>query len=108
MRNGLYKVEFHTAYGTGTGVVYVTDGKIRGGNSGSAFVGNHSQKGDEIMVKISIQRHNFDPAFKPLFGADMVTLTLRGRENGDMFDFEGTALQAPGVTFRAVLTLICD
>jgi hypothetical protein len=38
----------------------------------------------------------------------MITLTLRGVENGDMVDFEGTALQLPGVTFKAVLTRISD
>jgi hypothetical protein len=35
-------------------------------------------------------------------------LTLKGTESGDMVDFEGTALQLPGVTFKAVLTRICD
>ncbi len=48
------------------------------------------------------------PAFKPLFGTDMITLTLKGTANGDMVDFEGTALQLPGVTFKAVLTRIGD
>jgi len=38
----------------------------------------------------------------------MITLTLRGTENGDMIDFEGGALQLPGVAFRAVLTRISD
>ena len=46
-------------------------------------------KGDEIHVKISTLRHNPDPGFKPLFGTDMITLTLKGSENGDMVDFEG-------------------
>jgi hypothetical protein len=84
LREGLYKVEFHTVHGTGTGVIYATCGKV------------------------STQRHNHDPDFKPLFGTDMITLTLRGAENGDMVDFEGTALQLPGVTFKAVVTRIGD
>ena len=53
-------------------------------------------------------RHNPDPGFKPLFGTDMVTLTLKGIEHGDMVDFEGSALQRPGVTFKAILTRIGD
>ena len=108
MREGLYKVEFHTVHGTGSGVIYATSGKLRGGNSAFAFIGNYTDKGDDIHVKISTQRHNDDPAFKPLFGTDMITLTLKGAANGDMVDFEGTALQLPGVTFKAVLTRICD
>ena len=108
LREGLYKVEFHTVHGTGNGVLYVTGGKLRGGNSGFAFIGNYIRKGDEIHVKISTQRHNPDPGFPPLFGIDMITLTLKGTANGDMVDFEGTALQVPGVAFKAVLTRIGD
>ena len=106
LQDGLYKVEFHTVHGTGSGVIYATAGKLRGGNTGFAFIGNYTGKGDEIFVKISTQRHNPDPGFKPLFGIDMITLTLKGTTNGDMVDFEGTALQLPGVAFKAVLTRI--
>ena len=108
MREGLYKVEFHTVHGTGNGVLYATSGKLRGGNSGFAFTGNYVRRGEEIHVKISTMRHNPDPGFKPLFGTDMITLTLKGAENGEMIDFEGSALQLPGVTFKAILTWIGD
>jgi len=108
LQEGLYKFEFHTVHGTGTGVIYAVGGKLRGGNSAFAFIGNYTDKGDGIQVKITTQRHNPDPAFKPLFGADMVTLTLRGVDDGGMVDFEGTALQLPGVTFKATLTRISD
>jgi hypothetical protein len=108
LREGLYKVEFHTVHGTGSGVIYATGGKLRGGNSAFAFIGNYVDRSDGIHVKVSTQRHNDDPAFRPLFGTDMITLTLKGTEHGDMVDFEGTALQLPGVAFRAVLTRISD
>ena len=108
MRAGLYKVQFHTVHGTGSGVIYAIDGKLRGGNSAFAFVGSYSGQGDSILVRIATERHNDDPAFKPLFGADRITLTLRGRDNGQMIDFEGSALQLPGVAFKATLTRITD
>jgi len=38
----------------------------------------------------------------------MVTLTLKGVDDGGMVDFEGTALQLPGVAFKATLTRIAD
>src|SRR6478736_6897385 len=100
LQEGLYKVEFHTVHGTGTGVIYAVGGKLRGGNSAFAFIGNYTDKGDGIQVKVTTQRHNPDPAFRPLFGADMVTLTLKGVDDGGMVDFEGTALQLPGVAFK--------
>jgi len=108
LREGLYKVEFHTVHGTGSGVIYATGGKLRGGNSAFAFIGNYVDRGDGIQVKVSTQRHNDDPAFRPLFGTDRITLTLKGTAHGDMVDFEGSALQLPGVAFKAVLTRISD
>jgi len=108
LQEGLYKVGFHTVHGTGTGVIYAVGGKLRGGNSAFAFIGNYADKGDDIHVKVTTQRHNADPAFRPLFGTDMITLTLKGADNDGMVDFEGTALQLPGVTFKATLTRISD
>jgi hypothetical protein len=108
LREGFYKVEFHTVHGTGNGVIYAVSGKLRGGNSGFAFIGSYTGEGDDILARITTQRHNDDPALKPLFGTDMITLTLRGSENGDIVDFEGTALQLPGLLFKAVLMRIAD
>jgi len=112
LREGLYKVEFHTVHGTGSGVIYATSGKLRGGNSGFAFIGTYSGDNDRISVKVSTERHNADPTFKPLFGTDMITLTLKGKDSGkdsgSMLDFEGSALQLPGIAFKATLTRICD
>ncbi len=108
MRNGLYSVEFHTIHGTGCGVVYAVDGKIRGGNSGFAFIGSYSGVDNDIVVKVSTQRHNQDPNFKPLFGIDQVTLTLKGAMISDIIELEGNAMQLPGVNFRAMLTRLCD
>ncbi|SFU67418.1 hypothetical protein [Bradyrhizobium arachidis] len=65
-------------------------------------------KATASRFKIATQRHNDDPAFRPLFGIDRITLTLAGREDGNTAEFEGTALQVPGVAFRAVLSRISD
>ena len=89
-------------------MVYAVGGKLRGGNSAFAFIGNYTDKSDGIHVKVTTQRHNPDPAIKPLFGTDMITLTLKGADNGNLVDFEGTALQLPGVNFKAILTRISD
>lgn len=89
-------------------MIYAINGKLRGGNSAFAFIGSYTDKGDGIQVKVTTQRHNADPAFKPLFGVDMITLTLKGADHGGMVDFEGTALQLPGVHFKAILTRIAD
>jgi hypothetical protein len=76
LQEGLYKVEFHTVHGTGTGVIYAINGKLRGGNSAFAFIGNYAARGDGIHVKVTTQRHNPDPAFKPLFGTDLIFINM--------------------------------
>jgi T3SS negative regulator,GrlR len=108
LQEGLYKVEFHTIHGTGTGVIYAHGGKLRGGNSAFAFIGSYHDGDGGLSAKVSTERHNADPAFLPLFGTDMITLTLKGTSDGNMVDFEGSALQLPGVAFKATLTRICD
>ena len=55
-------------------MIYAIDGKLRGGNSAFAFIGNCAARGNDIHVKVTTQRHNPDPAFKPPFGTDTVTL----------------------------------
>ena len=108
MREGLYEIHFHTIHGTGTGIIYAVDGKLRGGNSAFAFIGNYQNKGDVIAAKVSTRRYNPDPTYKALFGLEGVTLALNGTKNGDTYHFEGNALQLPGVTFQAHLTRVSD
>lgn len=108
MREGLYSMNFHTVHGIGTGVVYAINGKLRGGNSAFFFLGSYSTKGDKISIKLSTYRYNNDPKFVPLYGVDMVTLGLTGMADGDIIDFEGNALQLPGINFKALFTRIGD
>ena len=108
MREGLYEIHFHTVHGAGTGIIYAAGGRLRGGNSAFTFIGNYQNKGDTISAKVSTRRYNPDPAFKALFGLEGVTLALNGRVDGDSYDFEGSALQLPGVSFRAHLNRVSD
>ena len=89
-------------------MIYAQSGKLRGGNSAFAFIGSYRDEGDGVSVKVSTERHHSDASFQPLFGTDRITLTLRGRDNGRLVEFEGSALQLPGVAFKATLTRISD
>jgi T3SS negative regulator,GrlR len=110
---GLYKVEFHTVHGSGRGVVYAfknkrREGRLLGGNSAFAFIGSFDDAGDEISVEVSTERHHDDPSYRPLFGTDRITLTLKGWQQGDQFQFRGSAAEVPGVAFRSTMTPISD
>ena len=53
-------------------------------------------------------RHNKDRNFQPLLKTDIVTLTLKGRQQGEQYYFEGGAPQLPGVAFYATMTPISE
>jgi len=57
---------------------------------------------------VSTQRHHDDPNYRPLFGIDHITLSLKGRRQGEEFHFAGGTAQVPGVAFRSVMTPISD
>ena len=109
MREGLYKVEMHTVHGSRRGVLYVYDGKMMGGNSAFAFIGTYQDCEDGgVLVDISTMRHNDDPKFQPLFKTDKITLSLKGRQRGEQYFFEGGTTQLPGIDFNSVMTPISE
>ena len=109
MLQGLYKVEMHTVDGSRRGVLYVYDGKMMGGNSAFAFVGTYRESaGGEVSAEMSTMRHNDDPNYQPLFRTDKVTLSLRGRQQGEQYFFEGGTAQMPGIAFNSVMTPISE
>ena len=109
MLRGLYKVEMHTVHGSRRGVLYVYDGKMMGGNSAFAFIGTYRESADgEVSVEVSTMRHNDDPNFQPLFKADRITLSLKGRQQGEKYPFEGGTTQMPGIAFNSVMTPISE
>ena len=79
MQEGLYKVDFHTVHGTGSGVLYAIGGQAAR-RQFRLRVPRQLQPATATVstAKISTLRHNDDPGFKPLFGTDMITLTLKG------------------------------
>jgi hypothetical protein len=109
MLKGLYKVEMRTAHGSRRGVLYVYDGKMMGGNSAFAFIGSYRESADgEVTVEISTLRHNDDPNFQPLFKTDKITLSLKGRPQGEQYVFEGGTTQLPYIAFNSVMTPISE
>jgi hypothetical protein len=84
MREGLYKVEMHTVHGSRRGVLYVHEGTMMGGNSAFAFMGTYRDcENGEVLVDISAIRHNDDPSYQPLLKTDNITLSLKGRPQGE-------------------------
>jgi hypothetical protein len=108
MLQGLYKIEMHTVHGSRRGVLYAYDGKMMGGNSVFAFIGTYQESGGEVSVDISTLRHKEDPNYQPLFKSDRINLTLKGRQQGEQYVFEGGSPQLPDVVVNSVMTPISE
>ncbi len=111
MLRGLFRVDMSTADGTRRGVVYCYDDKVLGGNSVYGFIGTQRPSDDgEIAVEIQTRRHNSDPYFQPLLKADEVSVSLRGRAEGERghYRFQGAVAQLPGVPFHVTIEPISE
>ena len=109
MLKGLYKAEMHTVHGSRRGVLYFYNGKMMGGSSAFAFIGTYTESASgEVLADMLTLRHNEDRNFQPLLKTDIVTLTLKGTQQGEQYYFEGGAPQLPGIAFYAVMTPISE
>ncbi|EIZ77752.1 hypothetical protein WSK_3763 [Novosphingobium sp. Rr 2-17] len=107
MKNGLYSVTFSYAGDSGAGVVVLTDGKVRGGDTSFFYIGNLGVNGSEATGVIDVARHS--PGLPNVFGVDAYQLTLNAKliSGGEL---KGTAKTAavPGATLQVVMKLIAE
>jgi hypothetical protein len=61
-----------------------------------------------VTSEITSHRHNEDPNYESLLGADIATIDVRGTAEGDIYSFVGASPQMPGAIFRSVMTPIED
>ena len=108
MLRGFYKVRFQVNDAVGRSVMYAHAGSMLGGNSAFAHFGTFQETDGEVISEITSQRHNEDPNYQALLGADIAKINVRGRAQGDIYHFEGGSPQMPGAVFRSVMTPIDD
>ncbi|MGA7675125.1 MAG: GrlR family regulatory protein [Rhizomicrobium sp.] len=108
MRDGLYKVHFKTRIGEGAGVIVLSGGHVRGGDSSVYYVGTYEQAGNQFTASVAAKTHTRMPGMGNVFGVDNVDIKLAGTSTGDSANVTGTAAQAPGVQFHAELSRLSD
>jgi hypothetical protein len=107
--DGLYKAEYGVNDAFGRSVMCMHAGKLLGGNSAFAHLGSYREESNgEIAAELITERHNDDPYYKPLMGADVAAIEVRGRAQGSLIRFEGSAAPRPGAMFWAELTRLED
>jgi hypothetical protein len=108
MKEGLYKVTFTTPRGSGTGLVSIQGGKLRGGDLRDFYLGTYTENGNQVTAQVKTGLHTNTPGTFPVFGRDMVNISLTGTTSGDSVQVTGTAAEAPGLSFQATLRKIAD
>jgi hypothetical protein len=104
---GLYKVEYDIANGSGRSVLYAHAGKMLGGNTAFAHFGSYQDVDGEIVARLRTRRHSKSPQRRSLTSSDEVTLSIRGRPQGKLYRFEGDVVEDASL-FRAIMTPLGD
>jgi hypothetical protein len=103
---GFYKVRFQVNDAVGRSVMYAHGGSMLGGNSAFAHYGTYREVDGIVTSEITSHRHNDDPNFQSLLGADIARIDVRGSAEGNVYSFVGGSPQMPGAVFRSVMTPI--
>jgi T3SS negative regulator,GrlR len=101
---GLYKVEYDINNGSGRSVLYAHAGRMLGGNTAFAHFGSYQDVDGEIIARLRTRRHSASPHPRSLVSSDEVTLSIRGRPQGQVYLFAGDVVEDAGSVFRAVMT----
>ncbi len=100
MQDGLYKAAFKTPIGEGYGVVTLSGGTLRGGDSMMYYVGTYSESGGQFTASVDVDKHSNVPGMISTFGPG----NNNGQSTDDSATAKGSSPQAPGVGFSLVLT----
>jgi hypothetical protein len=106
LRDGEYAVWFKTPGGEGTGIIFLVNGKIAGGDSVLSYSGRYEVNEDRFTATLSTKR--FAAGHPSLFGIDEIELKLTGHVNGMTASCSGKAEQVPELPFRATLIRVQD
>ena len=106
MIEGLYAGEFETPFGLGTGVLYLADGKVHGGNSALSYIGEYKLEGNSIKLKIHAKRYAPHVIIASVFGMDDLTIFIEGVITDTKIKIDGVAEEIPDMQMQGLLTLL--
>lgn len=108
--NGLYKLAFESRTGTDYGVAYLHEGKLRGGDSGMAYLGTYTQDGQLFSADVFVTQHRHVPGAVSVLGLNDLRVELHGLVDSESFmvRVRGSSPELSSVRFAARLSLIAD
>jgi len=104
LADGIYSVHFETPVGQGDGIVVVAGDKLRGGDASFVYFGQLEQTNNGFSIQIETMRHSQGRA--SVFNMESVHINLVGKSDGPNAVCTGTAVEVPGLIFKAVLKLV--
>lgn len=112
MKNGLYSVHVMLGDGRsekGSGVMVCRDGSLRGGDAYLFYVGSYEIRGETIVGEVLVDQHTPSPEATPLFGGRQVGIGFTGRQSGERYILDGTALVGrESLLFRASMVFLTE
>ncbi len=89
--NGIYRAEFSSVLGRGSGTVYLDKNTIKGGDSMIAYYGNYQVADNNITGEISLIKHGSGSS---VFGP-ATEIILSGTLHGNRIIGKGSTANAP-------------
>lgn len=99
MENGIYKFRFWTPHRVGTGVVVLSGGLFRGGDSIAAYSGRYRIEGDQLFCDFRLVRHSQGMPFVIL--AEDANASLQGSCTRTHARLAGSIAEVPGLLVKA-------
>ena len=107
LRDGLYKVDFQTQLGAGTGFAAFHNGTVSGGDRGMIYTGCFDVVGDRLSVIVVVEQRP-DRSTPSVFRAERAVVSLSGRAGPYGAELAGVSAEAPDILFQAHLTYLPD
>lgn len=103
MVDGFWLVQYEGIQGGGGGVVFLTKGKVLGGDSGYAYFGTYKEENGSLRANVKVQ--NFLPGIPNVLGVvGDFDLELNAKIDGAVARGTATLLHQTGVGIAVKLT----
>jgi len=106
--NGLYKLALQTPEGTEYGVAVLQDGRLRGGDSGMAYIGSYRQEDDAFAAEVVVTPHWAPPGMVSALGYNGGVVQREGESRDPHARMRGASKDTPGLRLTATLSLLAD
>ena len=107
--DGLYVVRFGVGGDImGGGVVSLYDGKIRGGDSLTLYLGEYRIDATELIGTLRAKVHSSMEVMTPVLGVADAAVGIRGSINAGRGMLQASSPQAPEVQLRVELERVAD